>query len=221
MRSRGFTLIELLVIMTTLAVLVALDFPAISKGTEYAHKTRCLSNMRQIGIGIHLFAQDNDNQIPSRGVGNDSVTGQPNDKWPAAVSYYLKDARVFMDPDDPESVASTSAELISNNGNRTAFLMNGFNDLGAYDNPNFTLSMSRLKNPAGTILLGKKKAMSRQYYMDFVEGPNGNQNDVLDKIAFGSGSTYVFADGSARFLDETEYNDEMWVISAGYIIPTP
>jgi prepilin-type N-terminal cleavage/methylation domain-containing protein/prepilin-type processing-associated H-X9-DG protein len=219
MRSRGFTLIELLVVITILVVLAALAVPGTYKAIEYAHKTRSLSNMRQIGMGIQFYAQENNNAVPRRGNGNGS-DGKPNQKWPSAVAEYLQDTSVFIDYDDPESVASTPEDLVANSGNKTAYLMNGFNDLGAYNNTDFMLNMARLKNPSGTILLGQKMATSRQYYMDFVEGPGGNQNDVLNKKAFGKGANYVFADGSARFMSESEYHDEMWLINADYQIPT-
>lgn len=219
MRSQGFTLVELLVVITILVILAGLAVPGTYRAIEYAHKTRSLSNMRQIGMGIQIYAQDNNNAVPRRGNGN-GADGQPNMKWPAAVAEYLKDTSVFIDYDDPESLDSTPEQLVANNGNKTAYLMNGFNDLGAYNNNDFMLNMARLKNPSETILLGQKKATSRQYYMDFVEGPGGNQNDVLNKTAFGKGANYVFADGSARFLDESEYRDEMWLVNSNYQIPT-
>jgi prepilin-type processing-associated H-X9-DG protein len=45
--------------------------------------------------------------------------------------------------------------------------------------------------------------------MDFAEG---NQDQVLNKQVYGEGSTYLFADGSARFLTVDEYEDNLWLV---------
>lgn len=60
----AFTLIELLVVIAILGILVALIFPVISKSIDAANTVKCLTNLRQIGVAVPLYAADNDGRIP-------------------------------------------------------------------------------------------------------------------------------------------------------------
>lgn len=65
-RNRGaFTLIELLTVVAIIAVLTALALPAFKKAMASARRSTCMSNERQIGSGLFLYAADHDNQLPA------------------------------------------------------------------------------------------------------------------------------------------------------------
>src|SRR5438105_483495 len=67
----AFTLIELLVVIAIIAVLAAILFPVFARAREMARKATCLSNLRQIGLAVQMYAQDYGELLPSSGSGND------------------------------------------------------------------------------------------------------------------------------------------------------
>ena len=72
---RGFTLIELLVVMVIIALLVGLLLPALGRAREEARKTQCRSNLRQIGLAINIYCNDNKAYTPIA-YGDYNVEGQ-------------------------------------------------------------------------------------------------------------------------------------------------
>jgi len=115
MKRRGFTLIELLVVIAIIAILAAILFPVFQKVREKARATACLSNEKQLGLGVSQYINDNDEKLffyadtisasdsrsnvfaPNRNLNPNLFYSQ---KWWNQIMPYVKSNAVFACPSD-------------------------------------------------------------------------------------------------------------------------
>src|SRR5579863_6824594 len=90
MRCRGFTLVELLVVIAIIAVLAAVILAVLARAQEKARATQCLDNLRQWGVAFRMYADDNDDFLPRRGQGVQTLLeiDRPTDWFNALPGYF-------------------------------------------------------------------------------------------------------------------------------------
>jgi prepilin-type N-terminal cleavage/methylation domain-containing protein len=91
-KSQGFTLIELLVVIAIIAILAAILFPVFAQAREKARQTTCISNLKQIGLGIAQYVQDYDEMYPY-----DHYAPSPtfDVNWFGAIYPYVKNGNLW------------------------------------------------------------------------------------------------------------------------------
>ncbi len=88
-KRTGFTLVELLVVIAVIALLMAILLPALQRSKEQARRIICANNLKQINIGLNIFANDNGGQLPLI----------ETSYWPWDISYSTTDFIIKMNAD--------------------------------------------------------------------------------------------------------------------------
>ena len=100
--KKAFTLIELLVVIAIIAILAAILFPVFAQAREKARSASCLSNTKQMGLGITMYAQDYDETYPQAyWYTNDFNGANGYNQWSGLINPYVKNWTVFVCPSDP------------------------------------------------------------------------------------------------------------------------
>jgi len=106
-KKSAFTLIELLVVIAIISILAAILFPVFARARENARRASCMSNLKQIGLGIMQYTQDYDEHLPSSYLTGPTGTtpfiypdGSPHQigSWRFAIFPYVKSVQVFNCP---------------------------------------------------------------------------------------------------------------------------
>jgi prepilin-type N-terminal cleavage/methylation domain-containing protein/prepilin-type processing-associated H-X9-DG protein len=98
-KRRAFTLIELLVVIAIIAILAAILFPVFAQAKRAAKATADISNMKQLSLGLIMYAGDSDDMIcAANGTDNDSATFSRT--WVQKSAPYIKSLGIFQSPLD-------------------------------------------------------------------------------------------------------------------------
>lgn len=167
-RAGGFTLIELLVVIAIIALLAAILFPVFSRVRENAKRTSCLSNMRQITLGVSQYAQDFDDRLPQVTYTNPAYTIIT--PWMYELVPYVKSTELFHCPSDTNPV-STPYQTGHPGYERipTSYAASVYSSIYLDGNPSIInvsgLILSEVVQPSQTVYLSESGATSG--------GPNG------------------------------------------------
>jgi len=198
-RLKGFTLIELLVVIAIIAILAAILFPVFAQAREKARQTSCLSNTKQIGLGVAMYVQDYDEQFP--------IAWGGYGIWVDQVMPYVKNGTSNV----------PTAGYDPANKNQTPF--NAMFVSGMWHCPSDSDGGATLSYASNANLMGAQVSVNP----DGTANPAYRQakslaaiNSPADLIAFGESWKPYFADGYDQTptdlvsvnLNGTQYNDE-------------
>jgi prepilin-type N-terminal cleavage/methylation domain-containing protein/prepilin-type processing-associated H-X9-DG protein len=136
-RKDAFTLIELLVVIAIIAILAAILFPVFARARENARRASCMSNLKQIGLGIMMYVQDYDEKYPPSNITNEG-TGY---FWWQLIDPYTKSKQLEFCP----SATSQSTPTSLNYGTNLLIMRDG----RYYDG----VAMAAIVAPATTYLV--------------------------------------------------------------------
>ncbi len=138
---RAFTLIELLVVIAVIAILLSIAYPTYTRILERAKITKDMNNLRQVGLAIQTYLNDNDQVLPA------TTTWPGVTATPVLYPKYVSTRKIFQSPFDNRASLETDSAPVSYSINA-----NMYTAVTATP-PGIAGSMAKVVSPASTILM--------------------------------------------------------------------
>jgi prepilin-type N-terminal cleavage/methylation domain-containing protein/prepilin-type processing-associated H-X9-DG protein len=222
---RAFTLIELLVVIAIIAILASILFPVFARARENARRSSCLSNLKQISLGVMQYTQDYDERYPvtpNLAVLRPGAAGMPGSKytisngvsdgqwetWMDVVFPYVKSLQIFDCPSSPELWMPSYGYSSAMSGGHTALYKSG----GANGIP---LSLAEVSRPAEIIAFADYNTV-----FSTGMGPNDARNKANARYTNPAeyrrvaphldGGVISFADGHVKWWNSAKFSAIGW-----------
>jgi prepilin-type N-terminal cleavage/methylation domain-containing protein len=207
---RAFTLIELLVVIAIIAILAALLLPALSKAKQKAWTTSCTSNLHQIGLGLKMFADENNEYYPQSGrciywggIDPAASGGSGKTSWMEQIFPYVGSTNAFNCPGNVQLAANLQGPFNYFNGCNAAFIAANGNFAAVKGTavlfPSaFVLGGDTAGTKGGRIIFDPLDADKDDYTQNCV---GGAADDALTEYwqIHGKGQNVMFTDGHSQW----------------------
>ena len=197
--AQAFTLIELLVVIAIIAILAALLLPALTAAKQRAWTITCNSNLRQINLGLVLFADDAEGRYPQSGsliAWNTAAPDAPTNAWLQQIVPYTQSTNIYRCPANKLLPAAEQSRFNYFNGARAAYVAAGYQR--AAINVKRILFPSALVVSGDTLDFDPADADKDDYSQNCVGGV-ANGIPWEEWQAHRKGQNLLFADGHAQW----------------------
>jgi prepilin-type processing-associated H-X9-DG protein/prepilin-type N-terminal cleavage/methylation domain-containing protein len=144
----GFTLIELLIVVATIAILVGILLPAMSRARQIGRATACLSNLHSLGQAVAMYADGHDGRLPSVGLAHGGSVDESS-AWINVMAAEYGDVRVTRCPSD-ESPHWTRPLADTGQRRRLSYASNYYTE-GTIEGKEEYCVATRIERPSTTI----------------------------------------------------------------------
>lgn len=210
----AFTLVELLVVIAIIGILAAILFPVFARARENARRSSCVSNLKQIGLGVMQYTQDYDEYLPLNDNGPQWANSQAT-CWIDEIRPYIKSNQVYVCPSaDPAKTDKIFLDYDNTGRPAFSYAINNlyWNVAGEklFEKP--AASLASLEDSSGTVFAGDSQRFNTTVNTQWGFQVVGDTFWPTEQASVGAdaqgrfvarhfdGTNFVFFDGHAKWL---------------------